>query len=113
MKRIKATSLVEILMASLILAISFAGFVAGFISVRKYIARSQQRLAGVNVVRNNFVSLAGDVNASTWGSGNLNPGTTALTPVVIDGVTYAGNRVVVASPGNYVQATLNVNYPLN
>ena len=116
MKSIKATSLVEIVISSLILAVVFAGFVAGFVSVRKYIARSQKRLVGANVTRETFGYLTGDVNATTWGaSGNFVPGTASLPVLLpIDGVTYAGNKVVSSVAGaNYVQTTINVNFPVD
>jgi Tfp pilus assembly protein PilW len=115
MKNIKATSLVEVIIASLILAIVFAGLVAGFISVRKYIARSQKRLTGTNISRENFSMLAGDVNAVTWDTGNLAVAAPAPLNLPVDGVTYAGNRTVTTPAGvpDYRQVTVNVNFPVD
>ena len=116
MKNIKATSLIEVVIASLILAIVFAGLVAGFVSVRKYIARSQKRLVGTNVSRVDFSALTAAVNAATWDTTSaLAVGTTGFSLPQIDGVIYAGN-VVVSSPSasaNYRQANVNVNFPVD
>ena len=119
MKNIKATSLVEIVISALILAIVFAGLVAGFVSVRKYIARSQKRLTGTNVTRETFGYLSGDVNGTTWGVAGTNfaGGTLPLTLPGggIDNVPYAGNRVVSTPAGSpdYRQVTVNVNFPVD
>lgn len=115
MKNIKATSLVEVIIASLILAIVFAGLVSGFVSVRKYIARSQKRLVSTNVSTGNFNVLAGDVNALTWDTGNLANNNSTPIGLTIDGVSYAGNKVTSpnAAGTDYRQVTINVNFPVD
>lgn len=111
MKRIKSTSLVEVVISALILSIVFAGLVAGFVSVRKYIARTQKRLSGVNVSRNQIDDLYTAVNGFTWDTGVLSPGT-ATTSVTTDGITYSRKVTVSDIAGaNYRAVTVDIGYP--
>lgn len=65
-KNRKGLSLVEILIAMLILAIAAAGLFSSFVAANKFISRSKRRLAAVNLARHLNEQLYKDVTASTW-----------------------------------------------
>ena len=108
----KAVSLVEILVASFILASVFAGLLASFIAVRKYVTRANSRLVGVNMARGVLGSLYPYVRADTWDSAGLNDGnTTAIPATTVDGGNYAGNYTVSNVSGHtYREVTINITY---
>jgi hypothetical protein len=114
MKNIKATSLVEVVIASLILAVVFAGLVAGFVSVRKYIARAKKRLVSTNYTREIFNQTTGNFSGYDWGNNNFLTIPVVYLPLNIDGSNYnAGLSLSNPTGANYGQVNANVTFPVD
>ncbi|MEW6008071.1 MAG: type II secretion system protein [Candidatus Omnitrophota bacterium] len=93
---LRALTLVEILVASTILAIVIAGVIGSFVSSQRIIIRSNRRLLAANYVRQAFEELRWSVDARDWADGvdgdrldptggvpkpcNINMGAFALAP---------------------------------
>ncbi|MFH1655924.1 MAG: prepilin-type N-terminal cleavage/methylation domain-containing protein [Candidatus Omnitrophota bacterium] len=65
-KHKKGLSLVEILIAMVILAITAAGLFSSFVAANRFIARSKRRLAAANLTRHVNEQLFEYVRADTW-----------------------------------------------
>lgn len=65
-KNKKALSLVEILVAMVILTIAAAGLFSSFVAANKFISRSKRRLAAVNAARHINEELYKYVRANDW-----------------------------------------------
>jgi hypothetical protein len=111
----KAVTLTEIVVATIILASTFAGVFASFLSVRKLIARSEKRLTGTSFVRyfmNNFMT---DVNGVNWlaGTGNLASGASASYPTQTVGGTPYNCQFLTSAVGanQYRRVDITVTYP--
>ena len=70
-KKKKGLSLVEILIAMLILAIAAAGLFSSFVAANRFISRSKRRLAAVNLARQINEDLFKYVKADDWESNLL------------------------------------------
>jgi type II secretory pathway pseudopilin PulG len=107
----KAISLVEIMVASILLAAVLAGLLASFVSVRRYVARANSRLDAANLARGSLNSLSTDVRADTWNTtGNLSAGYTNQNTVVLDGSSYVANYTVIDTGHDFRQVVMNVTY---
>lgn len=98
----------EILVATMILAITFGGLLAGFVSVRKYISRANDRLVAANLIRSQLSMIGRDIGGAV--SGNVLPDQT------IDGKIYTMTQTVTdvgAYPavGTYRQVDVTISYP--
>jgi len=117
----KSLSFLEILVSALILALSLTALLATFVSVRKSIARSNERLGAFNLARQKLESLYHNVNASIWNqTGNgLSSGFSEASTVsnLYPNITYSINYTVSDVPINttdnfdYRKVTLNVTLP--
>lgn len=91
----RALSLIEILIAVIILALVITGLANVFVASKRYIKHSRSRMTGGELGKNFLDPLQNDVNASTWsttsrlGAGAVNPET-----ISIDGTLYTGTYVV-------------------
>lgn len=111
-KEKKAVSLVEILVAALILGIVVAGIVSVFFTARNYIARANKRSVATSLSHSNLRVLPGAVREDTWGSGDLSLGTTSLPQENIDLYSYSGRRIVrPVEFQDYRQVEIRVSYP--
>jgi Tfp pilus assembly protein PilV len=108
----KAVSLVEILVAAVLLSAVFAGLLASFVSVRQYINRANSRLAGANLARGTLSSLSAYVKADIWNTtGKLNNGYTENAAVPVDGSSYnVAYSVADVGGHDFRQVVMNVTY---
>lgn len=67
-KRLTGFTLVEILVALVILALAVGGIMSSFISSQRFISRSQRRLQAANYAREVLEQLRDGVNAQYWAS---------------------------------------------
>ena len=111
-------TLVEVIVGSLILAITFAGLLATFIGVRKYTKRANKRLIATDLVSQTLSDLYKYVDNDTWNTtGELRTGTRAIGSYTIDGLVYEGtspdpvNQFSVITVGDYRRVSVTVNYP--
>lgn len=117
----KSLSFLEILVSALILTLSLTALLTTFVSVRKSIARSNERLSAFNLARQKLESLYHDVNASVWDqtghrlSSGFNETSTAtnLYPNIDYNITYTVSDVPINATDNfdYRNVTLNVTLP--
>ena len=112
----KAVTLVEVIAGAMILAITFGGLLATFISVRKYVNRANKRLIATNLAVCKLNDLYRAVREDTWGSGSLSaPLTQNLSSFTIDNHVYQDaakpNKYIVTAVGDYRRVTVTVNYP--
>ena len=70
----KALTLIEVMVATVILAVVFGGLLATFIGVRRYVNRANQRLVVANLINLQFSNLYDEVRADNWDTGNLQDG---------------------------------------
>jgi len=70
----RGLSLVEILVAMVILTIAAAGLFSSFVAANKFIARSKRRLAAVNLARHINEDLFKYVRANDWDTNLLSCG---------------------------------------
>lgn len=107
----KSVTLVEILVASFILASALAGLLATFAAVRTYITRSNVRLAATNIARGVLNQLKVNVTAATWNTGDLAGNTSNNMNVTIEGKIYNGTYNVTNVTGrDYRQVIMNIAY---
>jgi type II secretory pathway pseudopilin PulG len=109
----RSTTLIEVMVASFILAAIFAGILASFVSVRKYVNRANSRLDSANLARGSLSGLSTQVSADTWNTtvGNLSDGFSNSTPASIDGSSYFVNYTVSNVTGHdFRQVVMNVSY---
>lgn len=111
----KAATLVEIVVATIILASVFAGVLASFMAVRGVIARANRRLTGVNITRTTFNNLYPHVNAISWNAVDLANANVISSPtIVVDGVPYTYTKTTNSVGVNqYRQVNVSINYPDN
>ena len=112
-------TLTEVIVGAIILAITFAGLLATFIAVRKYVKRANKRLIATDLVSQTLNDLYRSVDADKWDLGDpggpyplmtTTPGT--VDSYTIDGQSYGGNSYsVVPTPGDYRRVTVTINYP--
>jgi len=85
----KGLTLLEILVASIILAIVTAGLANIFVVGKRYILRSRSRMAGGELGRVFLDPLQMDVRQDLWGSNCLSSGIGCPGTEVLSGITYA------------------------
>jgi len=115
----KAVTLTEVVVGAIILAITFAGLLATFVAVRKYVTRANKRLIATDLVSQTLNDLYRAVRADEWDAADpggpfpletTTPGT--VDNYTIDGKSYGGNSYSVgATPGEYRRVTVIINYP--
>lgn len=88
----KSLTLVEILVASVILALAFGGVFAAFTAARSYATYSNERVVASNLARQVLEDLYDAVSADTWDSGDLQSGVNRTLPAYsIDNQNYGDN----------------------
>lgn len=111
----KGVTLTEVIVGAVILAVSFAGLLATFVAVRKYVKRANKRLIAVDLAVSQLNDLYRAVRDDTWDSGALQPGSTNLGSYTIDSQVYqdpgAQNSYSVATVGDYRRVSVTINYP--
>lgn len=115
----KAVTLVEVIIGAIILSFTFAGLLATFIGVRKYVNRANKRIIAANLVVCQLNNLYQAVSADTWNSGDLRDttigGPISLNEYVIDNHTYQDvaqpNSYTVTTVGDYRRVSVKINYP--
>ena len=109
----KAVTLVEVLVATVLITLVFAGLMSAFLSIRNYVKRANKRLVAMNLMRHMSNDLYAAVREDTWSTGDLQTGThNNIVNVTVDGLTYTGNYTVSSVSGyNYREADLNITYP--
>ena len=111
--------MVEVVAGAIILAITFAGLLATFVAVRKYVKRANKRLISTDLASQTLNDLYRAVRADQWDAGDpggphpletTTPGT--VNDYTIDNQSYRGNSYSVsATPGDYRRVTVIINYP--
>lgn len=121
----KSVTLAEILIGAIILTITFAGLLASFVSVRKYVNHASRRLTAANLARSVFNDLYRYVRESDWDSGSgkfsysisHNSSDPELSDVLLDNNNnrYARSYTVVDPQGahDYREVQVSVTYPVN
>jgi type II secretory pathway pseudopilin PulG len=105
----KNFTLLEVIIATLILMMSFGSLLASFVAVRKYVGRTHYRLTAVNLIRGVMEDLYNDVRAD---SVNWVPGNKGLPDVNLDGTNYTRSfNVSKVSGYDYLQVDVTVTYP--
>ena len=115
--RRKSFSLLELLVAAIILVITLAGLLSTFVAARRAVVRSSRRVATFNIARRTLENLYQAVDASTWDSGALSvgndvgSGSLSLPP---ENIVYSWSYDVVdltAGGHDYRQVDLTITYP--
>jgi type II secretory pathway pseudopilin PulG len=111
----KAITLVEIMVASILLAAVLAGLLASFVSVRKYVSRANTRLDAANLAGGSLAALSVDVRADQWNctttTYNLSDGNSNQITVPLDNSNYVSNYTVSGVTGHdFRQVVMNVSY---
>lgn len=91
----KSVSLVEIVIATVILTLVVSGLISAFLTVRHYIRRANERTVATSLSYSDSRVLPFvHIDASTWVGGDLDPTSSpvALPPRNIDGITYDGRQ---------------------
>lgn len=129
----KGLTFVEVLVSSIILASVLAGVIATFVSTRRVVGRSTERVAAANLVRQQFDSLYSAVRADSWDGSSLtvNPLADGVhdsadgsefnlgsgTSTLIDNIQYSANYTVDADPdgdgtdhNSFIEVTTSINF---
>ena len=109
-------TLTEVIVGAIILAITFAGLLATFIAVRKYVKRANKRLIATDLVSQTMSDLYRAVREDTWNTGTLQTGATNIGGYTIDSQVYqdvgSPNSYTVAATGStYRRVNVTINYP--
>ncbi len=110
----KGVTLTEVIVGAIILAITFAGLLATFVTVRKYVKRANKRLIATDLASQTLNDLYRAVRNDTWDSGALQPGSSNIGSYTIDGQSYQGtpaNQYSVTTVGDYRRVSVTINYP--
>ncbi len=112
----KSLSFLEILVSALILALTLSALLTTFVSVRKSIARSNERLGAFNLARRKLENLYRYVNASVWDQSgkelSSNFSQTSTTVNLYPNISYSINYTVSdVSNATYRKVTLNATLP--
>lgn len=84
-------TLVEILVAAVILTVIAGGLFSGFVISKKYIRLGYHRLQALNIARQYLESLRTEVNATTWNNDSTNNLTIreyVLNPIPINNIIF-------------------------
>ncbi|HTY44946.1 MAG TPA: hypothetical protein VMD52_03030 [Patescibacteria group bacterium] len=84
----RAVSLIEVLVAAILLALVLAGMSSVFITGRRSLLHSRSRSAGGELGRYFLDPLQADVNQATWGSNCLTAGTGCPGALQVPPITY-------------------------
>ncbi|MBU1112506.1 MAG: type II secretion system GspH family protein [Candidatus Omnitrophica bacterium] len=109
-------TLVEVIVAALILVIVFAGLLASFVVPRNYVKRVNKRLVAANLVRSNLNRLSQKVRQDQWDIAGeaLYPGTHNVPDYTMDGIDYNSSYYQVLPPSgdqDYREVKITINYP--
>jgi len=112
----KSFTLIEVLAAALIVAVTFAGLIASFNASRVYIIRSSKRLLAANLARSKLNELNSEVRADTWEDpDNMLAPTGPSVSHSFGGGDYQGTYIVetvnVGGDEGYRKVTMTINYP--
>ncbi len=116
----KSVTLTEVIIGSLILAVTFSGLLATFMSVRKYVKRANKRLIATDLVTQALNGLYRHVRYDRWDLDDLSDtgaGSADIPAYTIDNQLYEDlasptqNSYTVTTVGDYRQVTLTINYP--
>jgi type II secretory pathway pseudopilin PulG len=113
----QSVTIVEVLVASVILALAFGGLFAAFIGARSYTTSINERIIASNLARRALENLYDSVSADTWESGDLSiANDNPLPEYNIDGQPYgdpaAPSSYDVTNVGthDYRQVTVDIGY---
>ncbi|MCF7874155.1 MAG: prepilin-type N-terminal cleavage/methylation domain-containing protein [Candidatus Omnitrophica bacterium] len=117
----KAISLLEVLVAAIVLALVAGGLISTFLTVRKYIRHAKERSTATALSYSHVKTLYEDVRADSWNTGSLSNGLNQSLPVggqnwsSIDNINYqsANTKYKVDNVGGqpYREVTITVEYP--
>lgn len=94
MKSEKGVSLLEILVAAIIMALVVAGMANIFIAGKRHIFHSRYRITGGELGRLFLEPLAKDVRQDTWSSNCLGAGSGCPTAATVDNVAYTSTYTI-------------------
>ena len=108
LKKKQGFSFVEVMMASLVLAIVAVGIYAGVTSIRQPATDSTADLAAAHAAMKVFEQLRMDVDADVWNTGNLSIGSHTWGTMTAGNTTYNVTYQVTAdqSSGRNVNMTI-------
>jgi len=111
----KSATLVELLVAAVIVSLVLAAILATFLTVKAYIYRANKRTVATNLSRSNSYSLGKSVSAN-WDDSThpLSTGTESIDSYSIDGIDYGPNNeyTVEDEPAfDYRKISITINYP--
>lgn len=87
----KSLTLVEVVVAMVILVSVIAGLLSVFTASRRFTMHSKYRLCAVNIARETLESLKADIRSDTWDTGRLKDSAdawVALPQVIVGSVAY-------------------------
>ncbi|UCC94371.1 MAG: hypothetical protein JSW40_06050 [Candidatus Omnitrophota bacterium] len=110
----KSITLTEVIVGAIIIASVFAGLLASFIAVRRYVAHANRRLIALNLSRTVINGLFEDVDQSRWAPGSgggLEPGDHDVDSFRIENVFFEGNYTVTQPAGHeYREMEIRIQY---
>ena len=107
----KGFTLIEVVVGSIILAVTFAGLLATFTAVRRYVKRANKRLIATRLAVTQLNELYREVKEDTWDSGTLQPGSINSGSYTIDKQVYPDGVVSVTEGEDYRRVSITINYP--
>jgi len=113
----EGVTLTEVVIGTVVLAITFAGLLATFVAVRKYVKRANKRLITTELVSGKLNDLYRYVRDDTWDTtGDLRIGTRNIGSYTIDNQVYQdggspNSYSSVATVGDYRRVSVTINYP--
>ncbi len=110
----KSVSLVEILVAAVVLSFLAGGLISMFIGVRRYIRRANERTVATSLAYSQSRALLGAVRADFWDSdGDLEEDETYQSDDVlwIDNIGYSWEYTVSGTDHDYREVAITVKWP--
>lgn len=88
-RRKQGFTIVEVVMASIIFALTAAGIYTTLSALRQPAGESARDVTAAFLGEQFLQSMRNEVDQSTWNSGRLTLGNHTETPVIINGITYS------------------------
>ncbi len=111
--RLKAFTLTEVVIATVIFSLAMAGVFASISNLRQPAVESSQEVTAAFIGKKILNDLRSEVSAPTWNTtGNLTLGPHGpLTAINVGGIDYTPTYIVEADPGtNARKVTLNISW---
>jgi len=111
--RKKAVTLLEILVAMIILSIGITGLVSIFVSGKRYIQKSKLGMSGGELGKYFLDPLQNHVNQATWSSNPLGSKSASAETVTIDSKDYKGEYAINTDglPNNLTRVKVTITLP--